>query len=309
MNRLFVFLLGALLALLLPATALAADSTSTEGLIFKIGGATTVGPAERVDSVIVINGDVLLQGTATSTLWVIHGDAVVSGRVNGDVMVVDGTLTLQPGAVVKNVSLVRGTLAQDPGASITGDLNERSAFVSFGWGPDLFSFTFWLATTIPLILAGLLFAWLGGAQLRHAGATLSGQPGASVLAALVAGIGLPILGVLAILTLIGIPIGVVILASAPVLWVLGYLVTAGRIGAAIVGRVTHGELPDHPYLATSAGVVAVQLIGLIPFLGGVVVALAGMIGTGALALLAFHARRESSARRRAQIQHAPPTPA
>src|SRR6478672_7779880 len=59
MNRLFVFLLGALLALLLPATALAADSTSTEGLIFKIGGATTVGPAERVDSVIVINGDVL----------------------------------------------------------------------------------------------------------------------------------------------------------------------------------------------------------------------------------------------------------
>lgn len=308
MKKRFAVLIVALLAsLLLPATVSAADASGNGDFVFKVGGTNTVGPGERTGSVIIVNGDAVVAGTVTSTLWVINGDATVSGRVDADVMVVDGTLTLTSTAAVNNVALVRSTLTRDPAATISGTLNERSAFVNFGWGRAVFSFAFWTGATFLLLLIGLLFAGVAGAQLSHADGLLATQTGQSIVAALLVWIGLPILGVAAILTLIGIPLGIAAFLALPVIWVLGYVVAGAFVGNLIVQRLKAGGHPEHPFLATTVGILAFQFVGLIPFVGGAVVSLAGVVGSGALAYLAYLAfrRRHAAGSRAKQVLHAP----
>jgi hypothetical protein len=71
----------------------------------------------------------------------------------------------------------------------------------------------------------------------------------------------------------------------PVLWFLGYLVAGARLGLAIIR--TRDPLAERGklVLAVFLGLLIFQLIGLIPFLGGFVVFLAGWLGSGALIYL------------------------
>lgn len=304
-RRLALLLVALLAALALPATVLAADADEGDGFIFKVDGDIAVAASERVGSVILIDGDAVIDGVVDDTLWVIDGDATINGRVDGDVVVVEGVLTLSPSATVKNVTIVRGDLNRDPGATVTGEIHERSAFVSFGWGSALFSFVFWFSTTLPLIGIGLLFAAIGGRQLTAGGALLAERPGASVVAAVLLWLGIPLLAMLAILTLIGIPLGILALLALPLLWVVGYAVAATRLGLALVRRTRFEINPDHPYLAAASGVLVFQLIGLVPFIGGLVVGVAGLVGSGALAAFVFDARRARKATNAMQVRQEP----
>ncbi|HEY8447817.1 MAG TPA: hypothetical protein VIL01_11995 [Thermomicrobiales bacterium] len=305
MKRQVATILAVLLTLLLvPVTALAAETTSDDGVIVKIGGTATVGPNERVDSVIVIDGDAIVDGVVTSTLWVIDGTATVNGRVNDDVMVISGTLDLASTARVNNVTLIRSELNRAPGATITGELNEHSALVNFGWGESLFSAAAWLGTTISLVLIGLVFAAVAGAQVMSAGTLLTGKPGPTAVMAILLGIGLPILAVAAALTIIGIPLAILIAFAIPALWFIGYVVVGTRIGVAIARAFNASYQPERPYLAATIGIVALQVVGTVPFVGGAVVGLAGMAGAGALAYLAYQAWRKGGAPQ-ATVRHEP----
>jgi hypothetical protein len=156
------------------------------------------------------------------------------------------------------------------------------------WGSLIFSFLFWLSFTIVILVAGILFAVFGARQLVGAAAMLTGRPGPSVVTALVVWVGLPILAVLAFFTVIGIPLGIVTLVFLmPVLWFLGYLVAGTRLGLAIVRTpdpiVARGRL----VLAAVAGLLIFQVVGLVPFIGGLIVFLAGWVGSGALIYLGY----------------------
>jgi hypothetical protein len=284
MRRQFITGLVALLALLLiPVTALAAQVTGSGAVVFKIGDTTTIGPTERVDSVIVIDGDVVLQGTAASTLWVVRGDALVSGRVEGDVMVIDGTLSLEPGAVVKNVSLLRSTLNRAPDTVINGSLNQQAEFVPIGAEVESASPAYWIGSTAVLVVLGALGVAVAGRRLSAFGRDLTEQPGRTALTALAVWIGLPMLAVLLAITLIGIPLALAIAVLVlPVLWVIGYVVTGVRLGEVLAGALKLAVPPERWYLPVAIGIVAFQVIGLIPVLGALVVGLAGMAGSGAL---------------------------
>jgi hypothetical protein len=89
-------------------------------------------------------------------------------------------------------------------------------------------------------------------------------------------------------TVIGIPIGITLLVVVlPLLWGLGYVVTGTRLGFFLADlRRTTPNL-DHPYLEAALGVVIFQLIGLIPVVGWIVIALAGLFGAGAIVARAW----------------------
>ncbi len=127
MRRLIHLLILGLALIALPAgvTAQATDGEA-DGFLVRANGDVTVAPGEAMGSVIVINGDAVVEGAITDTLWVISGDATVNGSVDGDVMVIDGTLTLAQGATVENVMLVRGTLDRAEGATVTGSIRDRA---------------------------------------------------------------------------------------------------------------------------------------------------------------------------------------
>jgi hypothetical protein len=107
------------------------------------------------------------------------------------------------------------------------------------------------------------------------------------VAAVIFWIAFPVVAFLAFVTVIGIPIGIALLLVAPLLWSLGYVTTGTRLGFFIADlRHTTPDLA-HPYLEAVLGVIIFQLIALIPIVGGIVVALAGLFGAGAIIVHAW----------------------
>lgn len=283
-------ILGVLLTL--PAAA-SAQSVATDngGTIFRVNGNATVAANQTVDSVFVTNGNAAISGHVTSSATVINGNVMVNGTVDGDVTVVNGTITLASTAVVKNVTLVHGTLNRAPGAQVTGSVNERSEFISFGWGHAIFSTVIWIGFTIFILIAGLVFVALASRPVGEAGTLMTTQPLNTVIAMVIGWAALPLIAVGAFITVLGIPLGIaILLLGMPLLWLTGYIVAGTWLGGVLLAAFRRSEptTAAGSLLAALVGLLALQVIGLLPFAGGAIVALAGFYGSGALIFLTWH---------------------
>ena len=272
-----MILLVALGLALLPLVGFAQGSdAATGGSIFRLNGLARVGSAESVDSVGVINGDAMIAGIVRQTVFVLNGNAVVSGLVDGDLNVANGHLTLEPGAQVHNVMLYQSELTRQSGATVSGTISHPSPHVMPGWPvANVFSFAGWIGTTLLTLFAGLLAATVAGRQLTRAGRLITEQPGPITVTALVVAVGLPVLAILTMITIIGIPLGLGMLLLIPIIAFLGYLVVATRLGVELVPRLGQVDQADRPYWAVVLGVLALRLLELIPVLGGLVALVAG----------------------------------
>jgi hypothetical protein len=272
-----------------PAAAQPAQPKEPSDLLLRAGAPAEIASGQRVGTLVALGTDAIVAGTVTQDLVVLGGNATVSGEVLGTVTVVGGRLDLGPGARVgRDVMLVQSELTLQPGATVAGQVS-RSSGVAWGWGAGWF---FWLSTSVFVIACGLIFAAVGGAQLAGAASLLHKRPGPSVLSALIVWVGLPALAVLAFVTVVGIPIGLAVMFFAlPVLWFLGYLVAGAELGA-LIGRWrgAMGRM-DHPYAAVAVGLLVLQLVAFIPWLGALIGLLAGLWGAGALALRSLRVLR------------------
>lgn len=274
--------------LMFPSVALAQGSSSNDDLLLRVNGPITVNANEEVGTVVVIRDNAVINGIVRNDLVVIDGDATVTGTVEGSVTIYSGTLDLRGASrVAGDVNLISSTLTQASGAAVEGSVN-HSSFEWSSWEFFAFSVYLWISMTIAIIVAGLIFAAVGGRQLMSAGNLISRKLGATILSAVIVGIGVPLLAAVAFATVLGIPLGIgLLLFLIPALWFFGYLVAGTKLGAAILRQ----EASDHPYLASVLGLVLLQAIGLIPFLGGFVGLVAGLLGVGALVLLGWNAWR------------------
>jgi cytoskeletal protein CcmA (bactofilin family) len=289
-------LLGGLafLAAMIPNVAGAQESRAEKGgVLLRIDGNVRLGMGESAESVFVIDGNAVIDGTVEDFLLVIDGNAIINGRVNGDVQVVSGSLALSPNARVSgDVNLWRSDLTQANGSVIGGDVNRMRSW-DFTWVGAAFSLYIWVAITVTVVLAALVFAAVGGRQLRAATNNISGRPGQTMVASLITVIGLPLVAAVAIATLVGIPFGIgIVLFLIPALWFLGYIVAGAWLGGLIVRSARPASANgEHPYLAAFVGVVLLQLVALLPFVGWMAAFLVGLLGVGALSYTAWRGFR------------------
>jgi hypothetical protein len=279
-------MLGLLIGLL-PATAHAQEPDN--GFILRAAGDATVATGETLDVLIVIDGNATVEGTVRDFLLVVNGDARITGEVQGNVTVVSGRLILESGSTIEDANLVDSDLEQASGATVTGEIDESSDIALGGIGTAL-SIAFLAGFTIVILALALLCAAVAGRQLRRAAEALTAELPYSILGAVAVWIGLPILAVLLLFTIVGIPLSLAIIFFLPFLWLLGYIVTGTRLGLWLTGLMNRPR-GDHPYLAAFLGVLVLQLISLIPVLGWIIAAVAGFWGAGAIALLAWRAFR------------------
>lgn len=288
---LLVPLVAATLALLLsPARALAQETA--DDVYVRVNGTVDLTANEDVDVLVAVNSEAQVAGTVRDTLVVVDRTATLSGEVGRDAVVVNGTLRLEPGARVGgDVVLINGELSQAEGAVVAGEVLERSGAAigaEFSRVTAWISFVAWLGITLLLVVVALAWAALGGRQLSAIAGLLGARPGVAAGAALVCWIALPVVAVLAFVTVIGIPLGIALLVVvAPLLWVLGYVAAGTRLGFFLDDL--RGARPDldRPFLEAVAGVAVLQLVGLIPVVGGIVVAFAGLFGAGAIVVYAW----------------------
>ncbi|MBX3070562.1 MAG: hypothetical protein KF883_08720 [Thermomicrobiales bacterium] len=262
--------------------------SSDDSFIIKVNGSATVGPNESVDGILVVRGDITVDGTVREGLVLYDGTATINGVVDGDIVVVNGDLVLNAGSVVDDVMLVRSDIQQDPAATVSGEITESSGDFRVGRGLVIFSILWWIGTIIVGIVGAIIFAWLGRAQLFGAVGTLRSDFVGSLITAIVLFIGLPIVAGLVLFTLIGAPLGITIFfAVLPILLALGLIV----IGTWIASYIIKGHSTGAAIGTAVLGVIILALLSMIPFVAFIVL-LAGMLGAGALVYRAF--RRSST---------------
>jgi hypothetical protein len=280
--------IAAFLLAFIPSLAYAEDGVD-EDVLVRIGADVHIAQGERVGTVIVIDGDALIEGEVAEAVLVISGNATVSGEVSGELTVISGDIILPATAQVKNVTSIRGNIERAQGSLVTGDIHEQDEFGLAGLAAAVFSILFWIGITVALVAAGLIFAAVGGRQLREAAQRMTGDAVSVIIGAVFVAVAVPFLAFVAMATLIGIPLGIgLLIFLLPALWFLGYIVAGARLGGALVGLTGRGG-GDHPYAATVLGIILLQLLALVPLIGVLVALIAGLWGAGALAYSAYRA--------------------
>jgi hypothetical protein len=289
MRRSMAVGLFSLLVLSLPTPAWAQDGQDSQNsdAFVVLSGPADVPRGERVGDLVVFHGSSTVDGTVIGSLTAFDAPVTISGRVTGDVVVFRGRVELASGANVTGDVVSQNDPIVASGATIGGDTRRVQTNVNWarvGWASAL---AWWLAVSISTLLIGLVLLWLTGRGATRIEDTGRTRIGPSIGWGLLAFFGLPILAVLALVTIVGIPLGLGVLAALALIYTLGYTATAWIIGRRILG--------------TRAGWVVAFLLGwgilrvlaLIPAVGGLIWFAAVIFGLGALTVTIWRARSTS----------------
>ena len=210
----------------------------------------------------------------------------VTGRVDGDLIAVSDRAFLGPTARVGGDLLYgdeRPVIAR--GARVGGKIsNEDWADAANGWG-WVSLIGWWLAVSVSTLIVGVLLVLLAPAALYAAERAVRERLGATVAWGVGIAIGVPLLAILALVTLVGIPFGVALLLAA--------IPCCRRVRDDRLDRGTPGaEQPlDSPWAALLAGWGILRVLALIPVVGALVGLAATVVGLGALAVALWRAGR------------------
>ena len=272
----------------LAAPAWAQDSQTSEAFVV-LSGRADVPQGQQVGDLVVFHGSATVDGTVNGSLTAFDAPVTISGRVNGDVMVFNGRVELRSGANVTGDVVSQSAPVVASGATIGGTskrLQTRGNWEGFGWVGRL---GWWLAVSVSTLVVGLVLVWLvggGAARILEAGRTRTGP---SIGLGLLLFFGLPILAVIALVTVVGIPLGLGLLAALLLIYALGYSATAWILGRSILRG------PTAWVVAFLAGWAILRVVALVPILGGLVWFAAVVFGLGALAVAIWQARSANPA--------------
>ncbi len=273
------FALLSLYALAAPAVLADQPGTDPGSVIVAVDHDVTVAAGDSVDTLVVVHGTALVEGTARS-VTIIEGTATLRGAQVDTVVVANGTANLEAGTTVSgDVVQFNSTVTQSGGATVGGTVRDAAAALA---GLVLFlgfaALLIWLGTAIVTIVAGLALAAFGARQTRSAEAIISREPVKAFFVGLGAAIILPIVAILLMISIIGLPLGFSVLFFVlPTLAFVGYLVGAIWMGEWLLART--GRQPgERPYLAAFVGLALGGILGWIPLITAII----SLFGLGAV---------------------------
>ncbi len=214
----------------------------------------TVRADDVVDGPIAAVGGVRVEGSVHGDVMTIDGDITVleDGRINGAAIAIGGAIHAPPGSIVGERRAIGGALTPTAPPSALGRIGDRAA-LTVGWG-----------AIVLLIGLGVLF--FGGQTLQGIGSTLDARFGRAF--------------VLGTLTILGAVPGLVLACLALTLTVLGILlipfvivaaVLAGA-GVLVLAFLASARMTGHALLRTDATgdrrtAVRALVVGVLGFTG------------------------------------------
>ncbi len=230
-----------------------------------------------------------IDGTVDGDVAVFAGEVIISGTIRGSANLKGDRISLDPGARIEGDLTYRSRmpLSQEELARVAGTAKraeEEEAEEDAG-GISAGSIMFWLWQTAAALLMGVLIIALFRGVLLLVASSIPEKATVGTLLGFVAFLVIPIASVVAMVTLIGLPVG---LATFLLYWVILYVakipvaVWAGGRLLAWAGR------PDaSPYLALLIGVVLLYVLFQTPYLGWLLWFGATWLGLGTMTLLAI----------------------
>jgi cytoskeletal protein CcmA (bactofilin family) len=287
------------------AVVVTADEV-VDGSVVSFDGSVTVDGT--VDgNIFVADGRVVVRGNVTGGILVAHGDVLIEGSVDDDIVALDGRITTRDGARVDGDVKSRREPDVAPGTE-TGDVEKLDVQNLYSGILFVFLVYLWIAVTLSVALLGLLFVLLFP-RAADATVTAGRKFWPTVGWGALVGIVGPIVAVLVLVTIVGIPFGLGMLSGLNVLAPLGYVASSLILGRLMVkGRSTGARIG-----AFFAGFGILRAVALLPGLGVIAWLLVCIYGLGALTQAAWRAGRvrpePSSAPAEPSPTPPPPAPA
>ncbi len=255
------------------------------------GGQIEWGPKSRIaGNLTVAGGEVKLRGTVGGHVLAAAGLLLIDGEIAGDVTATAGEIELGPNARIggRLRYASREEIRRDPAARIAGGV-ERLAVrgeaqrAERRFGPR----GGWVWTIGLTVLAALLVGGLPEFYARVT-ATMRSRPGASLLVGFAALACVPVAVVILLVTIVGIPLALIAVGLYLALLVVGYVSTGIVLGDWVLARARAAAAAELWWRVGAAmlATLAIALVARLPYLGGVLMLAALVLGIGALLLQA-----------------------
>lgn len=258
------------------ATAQTDDRRNDDDSQVVLNGRLVVPSGETDSAAVLFHGTADIAGTVTGALVVFDGDVTISGTVGEDVIVFNGDVTVQSGASVGGDIISRRDPQIADGATVRGDVRGVSGAYDLVDGWWWSRFAWWAAYTVSTLILGLLVLLvapdLDRAIVERALARIGGSFGFGALFFFV----LPIAAALLLVTIVGFPLGLFVLAALALIYTVGYVAGAHTLGRVIV------KPPRSRYVAFLVGWGILRVVALVPVLGGLSWFATTVFGLGAL---------------------------
>jgi hypothetical protein len=261
------------------------------------GGSITIGPEAVVGgSAQLVGGEVRVAGVIGRKLRVAGAVVVLAGEVAGNVEVVAQEIEVLPTA------RIRGKLVYwsprpariDPQASISGRVTHNlpelpSRIARTGTALVTVSRTSFMAgLTVIAVALFLIFPRFTVLASR----TVGSDPIKSLGMGLLLFAAIPVLAILSMITILGIPLGLLIFLGFSIALLLGFVLVAfylGDVGAqAFMGRHARERAVRVVFLILALGILL--LARQIPVIGAVLIVVTVILGLGAMSLYVWRRR-------------------
>ncbi|HJV50793.1 MAG TPA: polymer-forming cytoskeletal protein [Noviherbaspirillum sp.] len=264
---------------------------NTDGELVAAGGNVRVGEAAVVaGSAWLAGGDVTVAGKIGKGARIYAGNIAISGEIDGDAHLYGQQIKLLPGAIIRGGLFYTSPneLIRDPSAQVLGTLTHEPTPPEWSkeHGPRRAMSWFHPFFVLSMLAAGMLLYVLFPAAALGPQRAIRQYPLRSLLLGLALVFTIPPVAILFMVTVIGLPIGFALLLLYPLSLMLGYLATAFLIGRQVA---TAAKQPEPASLKRYAlflllALIVLSIAAAIPFLGGIVMIAAVVLGLGGWAV-------------------------
>jgi cytoskeletal protein CcmA (bactofilin family) len=278
--------------------------SSVGGELLAMGGNVTLTRTAAIAGAANVNGgNVTVDGRVDGSLTANAQKIRINGEVRGDVRLAGADIELGPLAKIGGALSYASAseLKQAEGATIAGAVTReepktprgdrgRRASQGTNWAGGVFFYLSLLACAAVLMLIAPTFA-------VHTSERIKATPWLALAVGLGTLLAVPVLAVLLFVTVLGIPLGIMVMSLYPALLLAGFVV-----GALFIARLIPAALrqPAPVAFSRNLGYVAlalliVLLVGRVPFVGGALIGLVSLAGIGACVLELYGRRKGPSA--------------
>ena len=259
--------------------------SAVDGNVTTAGQSVTFGSGFTAEDVTVAGQDATLNGSVGRDMTVSAGSAIIDGHIGRNLTAQVNHLSLNDNAAVAgNVEYTSShTLSRSGSATIGGSITHNEPLqpqrggrygALLGGGP-LFALYLFAALLITALVLVLLFPLL----FHTASDVAMEEPLKTVIVGLASSILIPAAVFVLMVTVLGVPVGILLL----LFWLVA-LTLSGALSAYYLGRLLIGRKTPNPFLYMLLGVVILLVLYFIPFVGIVVSALSVWFGIGMLIL-------------------------
>ena len=258
--------------------------TTIDGDLLAAGTELLVSENARITGGIVAAGSLVeIDGTVENGARVAAGEIVIRGTVHGDANFIADRLDLAPGARITGDLdyRTRTPLSPEAAAQVEGTVRYQEPPIDdpgesgTAWGVLL-----WFWQTLAALLTGILVVALFRRVVQRLVTSIAEETTLGALLGFTAFLLVPVAAVIAMVTLVGLPIGF----AAALLFALALyaakLPIAVWIGDRLLGLT--GRPGASPYAAMTIGILLLYLLFAIPYVGWLFWLAATWLGLGAM---------------------------